>query len=252
MDDKTRRFTEAAKKTIGIIERQYADEKLINGYKRWAEGKCHTCDEPLEIASFTKTGSGARWQFKCGHALHVISLEESIKLEEGYEVSKMGFGANGEQSTSARLAGVNMSKENRELAVVKLLCNYEKPELANFENDIQDSPVDVIGKDSAGQSNFFQVTKLYDKSFWRELGKNKSAEKILVDISALIENAITRKTSYDREVKGELILVIDTWPGVMPELAGRAMNLPVLTSSGFKEIWLAGSLPETTFKLYPG
>lgn len=251
MENKTRQFKEAAKRTIGILEKQNADKKLIQGYKDWAEGKCHTCDESLEIVSFTKTGSGAKWQFRCGHSLHIISLEEATKLEEGYEVSEMGITATTEQSTVARLAGIQMSKENRELAVVKLLCNYEKPELVNFKNDVQYSPIDVIGSTSDGRYEFFQVTKLYDESFWHKLGKNKNVNTILTDISSLIQSAIVRKISYDTGAKRKITLVIDTWPGVMSELAQRATNLSVIVDAGFKEIWLAGSLPETTFKLFP-
>jgi hypothetical protein len=249
---RTASYISIARKTLKhVLQNDNTDRKWIEILSYWSQGKCHACQAPLEIASFKKTGSGAEWKFKCGHAHNVISLEECTEIGEGYGASSLRTITDGKQEVNVRIAGTRLSKENREIAIVKMLCHYTKPSLKKFFNGVQDSPIDVIAQDASKKTEYFQVTKLYDETFWRELGKDKNVNKIVADISSLTESAIGRKTRFDTTSKKEIILVIDTWPGVIKEIAQKAVGLPIITQAGFKEIWLAGSIPETTFRLFP-
>jgi len=248
---RTASYISVAQKTLKhMLQNKNTDSKWIEILSYWSQGKCHACQAPLEIASFKKTGSGAEWKFKCGHAHNVISLEECTEIGEGYAASSLRPTTNSRQKVSVRIAGTRLSKENREIAIVKMLCHYTRPSFKKFFNDVQNSPVDVIAQNNS-ETEYFQVTNLYDEAFWRKLGKDKNVNKILSDINSLVENAIKRKTHFDTVSKKGIILVIDTWPGVMKKIAQKAANMPIIAQAGFKEIWLAGSIPETTFKLYP-
>lgn len=236
-----------------MLQKALLDKNANEGYLRllseWSKGIC--CGKPLEIISVEKTGSGVRRILRCGHTHSAISMEEAVNLGEGFNATRLNITSSGEQQVKAQIVGGRVSKENREIEVVKLLCHYFKPHFEKFSNDIQDSPVDVITEDSSGSVEHFQVTKLYDESFWRELSKERAVDKVLPEVTSLVQAAVARKNAFDTNSKTKTILVIDAWPGVMQEFAEQVVDLPVLTSAGFKEIWIAGSIPEMTFRLYP-
>lgn len=251
MNSKTKVFLDGAQTMLKkVLQDQNTDKGWLKMLQAWSNGMCF-CHNILEVTAFEKTGSGARWVLKCGHVYNIISLEETVNLKEGYSVSSIGKTASGEQDIKARVGGVVESKENREISVIKLLCHNFKPKLTQFANDIQNSPVDVIAKTKHGEVENFQVTRLQDSSFWKELNKEKEVERITSEISPLIELAVTRKVNFDSNSKGEIILVIDAWPGVTEDFANEAKSLRIVKSAGFKEIWLAGSVKELTFKIYP-
>lgn len=249
---RTTLFVSVAQKTLErALRDNNTDQKWIEVLSNWSQQKCHVCQDPLEITSFKRTGSGAKWEFKCGHVHNVISLEECTEIGKGYRIASLRSTTNGKQKVNARIGGTQISKENREITIIKLLCHHTKPSLEKFFNDVQDSPIDVIAQDASKKTEYFQVTKLYDETFWRKLRIDKNVDKIVSDIASLVESAINRKACFDTASKKEIILVIDTWPGVMRKVVQKAANLPIINQAGFKEIWLAGSIPETPFKLYP-
>lgn len=226
------------------------DKKWIEMLEMWSNNKCF-CGKSLEIISIKKTENGMTRFFKCGHAHTAISLKETVKLGEGFSASSLGQMPNGEQKISVRISGAQISKENGEIAVVKTLCHYFRSHLKTFVNDKQDSPIDVIAKDESGNQEYFQVTKLYDESFWRELSNQKRVDRIIPEITSLIKNAIERKKNFDTKSKESIILLIDAWPGAIEDFAKEVANLPILSLAKFKEVWIVGSVPETTFKIYP-
>lgn len=137
-------YISVARKTLKhVLQNSNTDQKWIEILSYWSQGKCHACQAPLEIASFKKTGSGAEWRFKCGHVHNVISLEECTETGEGYGAFSLKPTTDGKQEVNVRIADTRLSKENREIAIVKMLCHYTKPSLKKFSNDVQGSPVDV-------------------------------------------------------------------------------------------------------------
>jgi len=249
MNKETASFVKAARLTLDKALRDgCTNEGYLSLLRTWSEQKC--CGALLEIVSIERTSNGVKRVFKCGHSHTAISLEEASNIGEGISYSKLEM-VDGKQKVGATVDGTRMPKEIREIAVVKLLCHHFKPHLEKFSNDIQDSPVDVIAENSSGLIENFQVTKLYDEQFWRDLSKEKTADRVLPEIESLVGDAIKRKVNFDKGSKTNIILAIDAWPGVMRELAEKMASLPVVRSSNFKEIWIAGSIPEMTFKIYP-
>jgi hypothetical protein len=241
----------ASRQTLEKVLRDgNADKQWLQILAALANGKCR-CGARLDVVAVEKSGSGVRRILRCGDTYTAISLDGVVNVGEGFEASSLGTTPEGAQDTSARIGGTQSSKEAREITVVKLLCHYFKPHFSEFSNDIQNSPVDVIAKSPQGEIEYFQVTKLYEQSFWREIATKKSIERVTADVSGLVEDAIVRKQYFDQNTKHRIILVIDAWPGVMRALVEKTMKLPILSSSGFKEIWMMGSVPELSFQLFP-
>lgn len=225
------------------------DETWIKLLEEYSSGKC-PCGDILEVVSFQKTGSGARWSFKCGHSYNVISLAETVNLKTGYSAAALRKLDDNSQKVSARIGGNEMKKENREIAVVKSLCNYYKPSLTKFYSDEQDSPIDVIAE-GTGELENFQVTRLYDKNFWNELYTSNQIDLIVSEMDNLLKNSIKRKEIFDQISKAQINLVIDAWPGVLPGLAEIISKIEIVRKSGFKEVWIAGLTAEMTYRIFP-
>ncbi len=252
--DRTSRFIEATKQTLKIMEKNGdINSPTYKVYSGWANGWCGLCNIKLEVLEFRKTGSGAEHILKCGHSLTVISLEDEVSsLSEGSSYSRVGLQESGDLDIHVEHSGSDLNKEAQEISITKLFCHYIYPEFDFFINDKQDSPYDVIAEISrTHKKEFFQITKLNDKDFWKRLNLNRKVDAVLSDIEKLVSEAINRKINFDPNEKCKIILLIDARPGVI-ESIGKEIQLKLanlLQNSGFKEVWLTGATREITFRL---
>lgn len=230
-----------------------AGSPVFKVYSDWANGYCGLCKKKLEVIDFHKTGSGAEHILRCGHKLTVISLkDEAENLKMGSSYSSIGIEQSGKLDIHVEMSGSEVSKEVQEISVTKLFCHYMYPKFDSFRNDEQDSPIDVIAEARSGaDKEYFQVTKLNDSDFWKKLNTNKKVDVVMFEIENLVKNAIERKALFDKHIKQKIILLIDARPGVIPSVGKEIKdNLSdLLENSGFKEIWLAGSTLEITYRL---
>lgn len=116
----------------------------------------------------------------------------------------------------------------------------------------QASLIDVMAETKDGSSRILmQVTKLYPSNFWKDLHTKEKAEAN-EKIFSLISKALRRKKDFDLKEKEKIILLIDSWPGfdksVLSSMSEGLKN--ELAISGYKEIWVVGSLPNFVFKIF--
>lgn len=252
--DITDRFIEINKKFLADKESLLKfSPKAIKMYEQFANGMCF-CGKKLTVKNFIKTGSGADWLFECGHKITVIGLKESgnKNSSHGDKHYKSELKFDRQSRLDVQTTGQKQGKEESELAVVKLLCHFYKKELQNFSQPETDSHIDVIGEDSEGNEIHFQVTQLYDQNFWHHLNKyGKASIEIKEKVTALIENAVNRKFNYPKDLREDLVLVIDSGVGILPADIDKSSFSNLVTESNFKEIWLVGRTKDLTFKLYP-
>jgi len=229
------------------------DSPTYKVYSDWANGWCGLCNKKLEVIEFRKTGSGVEHVLRCGHRLTVISLEDEVDhMPEGSSYSQVGVEKSGKLDIHVEHSGTDADKEAQEISVTKLFCHYIYPEFDVFRNDKQDSPYDVIAEiKSTGKKEFFQITKLNDKDFWKRLNSNRKVDVVLIDIENLVREAINRKINFDQNEKSRIILLIDARPGVVDSVGEEIKSklTYLLQNTGFKEIWLAGATEEIIFKL---
>ncbi len=252
--DKTLRFIEAIKQTLKVMEiNGDTNSPIYKVYSDWANGRCGLCNKNLEVIEFSKTGSGAEYILRCGHRLTAISLEDEVDhLSEGSSYSRLGVADAGKLDIYVEHSGTDANKEAQEISVTKLFCHYIYPELNVFMNDKQDSPYDVIAKiKGTDRREFFQVTKLNDRDFWKKLNSSRKIDTVLGDIEGLVTNAINRKINFDPNEKSKIILLIDATPGVVDSIGKEIQSklIQLLQSAGFKEIWLVGATKEIIFRL---
>src|ERR1700756_1687125 len=113
MEKETKTFIEASQSMLRkVLQDGGGDPQWINMLKAWSQGVCF-CGVKLVTVSVERSESGVTRRFECGHAHTAISLQETIKMEEGFSASSMGMTAEG-QSISVRAGGKQVSKENRE------------------------------------------------------------------------------------------------------------------------------------------
>jgi hypothetical protein len=250
--DITERFIEINKRFVGDKERlSKFPPKAVEMYEQFAKGMCF-CGEELIVKSFTKTGSGADWLFKCGHKLTAISLEEtnSQNSPHGDKHYRSELESGRQSEVNVQSAGEKQGKEESELAVVKLLCHMHKKDLQQFSQPETDSHIDVIGEDGEGNKIFFQVTQLYDQEFWHKLGKHEKASIELKNkATQLIEGAINRKLNYPKDLRKNLVLVIDSGVGLLKVDIDAGYFRDMRAKSYFSEIWLVGRTAGLTIKL---
>ncbi len=252
--DRTKRFIEATNQTLKAMERNNdTNSPIYKVYSDWANGWCGLCDKKLEIIEFRKTGSGTEHVLRCGHRLTAISLEDEVDhLPEGSSYSRVGVEETGKLDVHVEHSGIDANKEAQEISVTKLFCHYFYPEFNVFMNDKQDSPYDVIAEiKDFDKKEFFQVTKLNDKDFWKKLNSSRQVDTVLGDVENLVRDAINRKINFDQKEKSRIILLIDARPGVIDSIGREIQSklAQLLSIAGFKEIWLTGATKEITFKL---
>jgi hypothetical protein len=252
--DITERFIEINKRFVEDKERlSKFPPEAVRMYEQFADGVCF-CGKKLTVKDFVKTGSGADWLFECGHKITFIGIGESENKNSphGDKHYKSELQTNRQSRVDVQTTGQKQGKEESELVVVKLLCHLYKKELQNFFQPETDSHIDVIGKDDKGNEIHFQVTQLYDQNFWHDLNKNgKASVEIKEKVITLIENAINRKFNYPKDLREDLVLVIDSGVGVLPTDIDTSSFNNLAKESNFKEIWLVGRTKDLTIKLYP-
>ncbi|OGH58655.1 MAG: hypothetical protein A2725_03075 [Candidatus Magasanikbacteria bacterium RIFCSPHIGHO2_01_FULL_33_34] len=252
--DATEKFIEINKKFVNNKERLLKfPPRAVRMYEQFAQGRCF-CGEKLIVNSFVKTGSGADWLFECGHKITAIDLKETEKQNpsHGDKHYRSELVNNKQGKVRVQTTGEKQGKEESELAVVKLLCHMYKKDLQEFSQPETYSHIDVIGEDDAGNKLYFQVTQLYDQNFWYNLGKNKKASVELEDrVTMLIEYAINRKLNYPKDLRKNLVLVIDSGVGILKTDIDTSHFSNLVTESNFSEIWLVGRTGDLTIKLYP-
>ena len=249
----THRFIEMNKRFVHDKERiSNFPPKAIEMYEKFAEGRCF-CGKKIFVSNLIKTGGGTDWIFQCGHKLTVIGLGEVGQSSvPGDRFYRSELAVVKQSEVKAQASGERPKKEESELAVVKLLCHMYKKHLHKFILPETDSHIDVIGEDSDGTKEYFQVTQLYDSTFWHQLGKGGESSIVLRErATALIIDAINRKMTYPQELRNELILVIDSGVGIQqPDITIDKIEI-LKRKELFKEIWLVGRMKNFTLRLYP-
>lgn len=245
------KFIELAKQTLQMMKKNGEENSSVyKVYAAWASGYC-LCGRKIVIIDFCKTGSGVGWRLQCGHGPTVISLQDEVpRLPHGSSYSRVGVGSMGGLSVHVEKVGKGPDKEGEEISVAKLFCHHFYPLFDKFKNDKQDSPYDVIAESKEGKWEYFQVTKLENQNFWKELNTNKKIDTILLHIEDLVSEAIERKSKYDSTEKQKIILLIDVNPGILKSVGAEIKTklADMLLESGFKEIWLTGATPELTYR----
>jgi hypothetical protein len=249
----TRKFIEMNEQFVHDKERiSKFPPKAVAIYMQFANGRCF-CGKKIFVTNFIKTGAGAEWIFLCGHKLTAISLKENKNKNTPGDVHyRSELVLNRQSEVNVQMSGERQNKEESEYSVVKLLCHMHKNNLQKFSQPETDSPIDVIGEDSKGNKEFFQVTKLYNQNFWHQLGKHEKASiELKNNVTVLIKEAINRKLTYPLEIRKSLVLVIDCGVGLLKTDVDLTEINSISIQSGFKEIWLVGKSIELTYKLHP-
>jgi hypothetical protein len=244
---RTSRFIKSAKSILQSIKEGRTSSNWLDMYEPFSRGRCFVCGERLYVRDILKTGSGIEYEFRCGHGLTIITLDEAQSGGEGYSNSKVGINLSGEHEVKIDKGGSDPGKESDELAVAKLFSHYIKPQLEIFTHDVEASPYDVVAKaKNGGATEYFQITRLQDNQFWSKLNKTNQVSAALPRIEELVRNAVLRKAKYSPTEKSKITLLIDARPGVMEEISTQVkISLEtLLKASGFKEIWLTGSARE--------
>ncbi len=250
-------FVNSSKKTLQRLQdKGNCDENFLKIYRSWSDGICFNCGKKINITSLEKTGSGLRRRFGCcGCTVDIILLEETRQFEqhpyESYRYSRIGIN---QGNVQVKIKGDQLKKTSEEISVVKIFCHCFYQNLSVFYKDIDNSPIDIKGESEDGSEvEYFQVTKLDSPSFWQDLKKNGVAKRNSKEIHNLIQKAINRKINFDKNIKHNIILLIDASPGIMKNHANnikKQLEL-IFKKSEFKEIWLVGSNCELSYRLFP-
>jgi hypothetical protein len=244
----TYKFIKKSQNLVRLIEEGKVSKHFLDMHKPFSEGLCFACRKKLKVIKIIKTGSGIEYKFQCGHSLNIISLEEIKDGGSGFSNSRVGINSEGMHDVKIIRGGTKSSKIEDEMSVAKMFCHQHRPELSIFKNDIENSPYDIIGE-SKNKTIFeyFQITKLENQNFWKELSEKNIVDTILPNIEELVKNAIERKMKYSQEERNRIILLIDASPGVMKEIASQIKTK--IANSKFKEIWLVGKTAELTHRI---
>jgi len=243
-------ISQARKRLKRALSSNSVDPVYLKALLLQVEGKCSACGND-KLVMYNECGNQQRYTFSCGHSLLCVFIEEKINISESYSMSSFGI-EKGKQKISARVIGKRMKKENEEIIVAKRFCKFDDRQLETFYNDIEKSPIDVIGENKEVRE-FFQVTKLYSKDFWYQLNRDKEVDFLTDALVCLVDEAIKRKNCYDAAEKRKIVLLIDTWPGISSYFVEKACKelLETIMKSEFKEIWLIGSTKESSFCIWP-
>lgn len=218
-----------------------------------AQGRCGTCGEYLKSVDVKKSNRQRLITAECnnGHKNINAFIEEVIGVKESFAVTSLGEEKGG-QIISSRIINWRPKKESDEILAAKRFANHKDVKFDFCCNDKENSPIDVFA--SVGDCKYlFQVTKLYNKDFWHRLYKNNAVEYCTNALCDLVSGAIDRKSHWDKNAANNIILLIDSWPGV--NLKFVDMTSPSLLTmagkSNFKEIWIVGVTKDSVCRLWP-
>jgi hypothetical protein len=229
---------------INVMNSNSPGKDYVNALERWSQGICNNCDEILEIVSFSENESGCRYKFKCGHGLNTIMIKEEIKITDSMSLASLGLDEEYNQKISARFSGERPNKLSNEILVSKRFAEAEHRPFTDFQNDEEYSSTDVIATNPDGSEvELYQVTKLYDETFWKDLYSTGAAEYKIPSIEQLIKNVLIRK-NFDKKQSSKTILLIDAWPDVHPSMTDNIEESlhDYFDESNFKEIWLVARI----------
>lgn len=188
-----------------------------------------------------------------------ISVNDTISLDDGLEIGGYGCGQDGSQKIGGRRTNWSENKTTKEvdeIDVARRFSSLTVNGLTKFEKHSQNSDVDVCGmSDNKQIVENFQITRLWDEQFWKELNAGAVDKELSLEkIAELILLAVKRKgeNKYTHSRRKIIILLIDTNPvAVIPELIDKIKNCLGTRVSyfGFKSVWLVGTNKEHIFKL---
>jgi hypothetical protein len=178
------------------------------------------------------------------------------RVTTGFQASLLRATAGGGQDFSARRTNWNDTGPSTEIETAKRFSEFVGNGLTHFEKAPEYDDVDIKGKSADGaMSEEFQITRLWDGKFWRQLNATGATDMQLSreELSNLILDAVERKgKKYASGRRKMLILLIDATPeGVLPSLIPsiRSDLKVALNGIGFKQVWLVGSDKEKTTQL---
>lgn len=245
-----RAFTSNAFESLKKALATSSDEEYIKTLVAWSQGMCW-CGQNLRIAYYKKKNNYTEYKFACGHGYKILQIQENINVTDNWELTSLGQDEFGNQKVSARVYGKVKNKTSEEVLLVKKFVQSQGTDLSRFRNDVIDSPIDVIAETEDGsRKEFYQITNLYETSFWKELHTTGAVDLVANTMEPAIRAALERKKNFDKQESKKIILLINTWPGILNDYAWKAkekLNY-LLQYTGFKEIWLVG---QNNIKIWP-
>jgi hypothetical protein len=249
----TNRFRQGAKVMVkNMRTKSNYSEKMLALYTDFAKGDCGVCHKTLHVQEVRKSGAGIEYRFACGHAMTLISLaKETKKIKTGESYSTLHKDNDKSTRVHVEISGEKFVKEEEEISLTKLFCHNFYPTYTVFKNDVENSAIDVIAVDENKNELFFQVTKMNNSEYWKELNTSQIVDLKHSNIEKLVEEALTRKSGYDAEIKKKIILLIDAKPGLFKEDAELIKNQlqERIKKSGFKGVWIVGVNSDLTHSI---
>jgi hypothetical protein len=193
-----------------------------------------------------------KWLSK-GDRRNTKELISSKSSRVGLQAAVIRATAGEDQGIAVRRIGWFETTSYTELDTAQRFCRLSYNALTNLEKVSQYNDVDILAKSADGsRSEEFQVTRLWDGTFWQQLNTTGAYDGQLSrdDLRNLARDAVRRKQCrYTYERRRKLILLIDTNPvAVLPHFNSIKADLKTkLDRIGFKQVWLVG--PEQTFEM---
>ncbi len=219
-----------------------------------ATGRCAICKRKINIQNIF--GPRTRTiKFSCGHGMSLsqVSDQSYDKPNGKFTVRHSMVSDGGKPAVEQKQYGSRVESQNEEVGVVITFVKEVCPEYSEVKkNPEQGSVVDVVAsKKDLSDSKSFQVTKLFDREFFRALN-SKGEVSIEPDIPALIKGAISRKQNFDAREKKKTILIIDSSPGISVNTISKTQKLDLealANQSGYSEVWMVGLFQGSILKL---
>jgi hypothetical protein len=254
--DKTKQFMEFAKKAYNFDRNNPNMEKEWLGMmSKFCGGICGRCGKSLKVTKIKINFQGKKFFFECGHMFGINQVDDkTTKIPDPartFRKARISLTQRSPHITASH-SGPRLLTNLDELGVTRKFIEVAYPSYQKIKKyDEEASLVDTVAENEVtGKKIFMQVTKLYPADFWKDLHTLSHAET-KQDIESLLVKAIERKNNFDVKEKNKIILLIDSWPGFEIETLytmGPKLN-QLIKESGYKEIWVIGSLNQLTFRI---
>jgi len=254
--EKTKKFTDLARKMYEFDkDNPTAEKDWLTMLLSFSNGFCGMCRRPLIVKNIQINFQGTKYYFECGHMYGLMKVDDKTSKirDPNLSFNRVSIALNPDApNIKATHSGPKIKTEHSELEIARKFIEIAYPEYQNIKkNNEESSLVDIVAiNDNTNESLLMQVTKLYPADFWKELHTINKVET-QQEVKPLILKALERKQNFDQDEKKKVILLIDSWPGFDKATLGNLSEefKNKLLYTGYKEIWLVGSLEQLTFKL---
>jgi hypothetical protein len=260
LNDETEKFIARAKaqNLEWSLQNSGADEPT---YGPWSQGKCAAkgCGSDLEVVRVEQSVEHATYVFACGHRLVTKELLGVAACASAFQGAALTPALDG-QTVQARRAGFAETTLAHEFSMVQTFAALFRPELVKIDKlridskVVENTPIDIVAESEDGSiRESFQVTRLYDSPLWQQVKVNERADLVIKfeELVSFLSRVLADK-NYDANERKRIILLIDTWPGVLPDLAKKVSEAveSQLEQASFKEVWLLNKDRDQSFRIW--